>query len=265
MDKINIGYQTVIRENNSFGGMDIGKSVFKIGYMSHIHQKCLINTTMPVTIGNNTAIGGGSYIFTHSSWQCMLDGYPCTFEPITIGNNVWISWNVFILPSVEIGNGTLVSASSVVTKSLPEKCLAGGNPAKPIIPSGMFPRELHPDESLHLMFTILKSFKEYLMCKGISVTDEKQGECFNYVIIDPKGKKHNLFFVPRKNDFKEIKFTKSSVILSIKQPDSQLFDLIDQKGISLIDISNRTFWGDNDLGKELVKYLIHYGIRLKHK
>ena len=51
VDKIHIGYQTVIRESNQFGGMDIGKSELSIGYLSHIHQKCLINTTMPVFIG----------------------------------------------------------------------------------------------------------------------------------------------------------------------------------------------------------------------
>ena len=45
---------------------------------------------------------------------------------------MWIGDKVTILPDVEIGQGTIVGANSVVTKSIPEYCIVAGNPAKVI-------------------------------------------------------------------------------------------------------------------------------------
>jgi len=265
VNKIHIGFQTVIRENNLFGGMEIGKSVLSIGYMSHIHQKCLINTTLPIRIGNNTAIGGGSYLFTHSSWQSILEGYPCTFAPIKIGDNVWISWNVFILPDVKIGSGTLVAAGAVVTKNLPDKCLASGNPAKPIIPSGMFPRELYPDEKATIIESIIKSFGDYILKNGLSIKENIFGGFIKYTIIDSKHKVYNLFFI-KKNEailHSKIDFPKNSVLLLNYDIDYVQCNFVKDKKIFIIDLKNRTSHGKNKLGNEVVKFLKHYGIRLK--
>lgn len=266
VDKISIGFRTVIRENNLFGGMDIGKSELKIGHMSHVHQKCSINTTLPVYIGNYTAIGGGSYIFTHSSWQSVLDGYPCTFEPIKIGNNVWISWNSFILPGVNIGDGTLVSASAVVTKSLPEKCLAAGNPAKPIIPSGMFPRQPHPDERLDMLLNILKSFFEYLISKGFEVSVENEDQYSLYTINSKKKKPNCLIFF--KTDIMSIPVKNSStatVVLSLNEVSNEVLESGFSNKMCFIDISKSISYKPNALGLELMKFLKHYGIFLMIK
>lgn len=52
--------------------------------------------------------------------------------PISIGNGCWIGQNVVILPGVHIGELSIIGANSVVTKSVPEKCIAVGSPAKVI-------------------------------------------------------------------------------------------------------------------------------------
>lgn len=52
--------------------------------------------------------------------------------PIIIGDNVWIGINATILKGVTIGEGAVIGAGSVVTKDIPPKCLAVGNPAKVI-------------------------------------------------------------------------------------------------------------------------------------
>ncbi len=52
--------------------------------------------------------------------------------PVYIKRGCWIGQNVVILPGVTIGELTIVGANSVVTKNLPDRCIAVGSPAKVI-------------------------------------------------------------------------------------------------------------------------------------
>ncbi|WP_425430495.1 DapH/DapD/GlmU-related protein [Chitinophaga niastensis] len=52
-----------------------------------------------------------------------------TVKPVSIADNVWIGTNVVILPGVNIGEGSIISANSVVHKDIPAMSIAGGNPA----------------------------------------------------------------------------------------------------------------------------------------
>ena len=52
-------------------------------------------------------------------------------KDVVIGDNCWIGMNSVILPGVTLGNGVIVGAGSVVTKSFEEeRCVVAGNPAK---------------------------------------------------------------------------------------------------------------------------------------
>jgi acetyltransferase-like isoleucine patch superfamily enzyme len=51
-------------------------------------------------------------------------------KSIRIKKGSWIGQNVVILPGVEIGEYCIIGANSVVTKSIPNKCIALGSPAR---------------------------------------------------------------------------------------------------------------------------------------
>jgi maltose O-acetyltransferase len=50
--------------------------------------------------------------------------------PVTIGTNVWLGSRAMILKGVTIGDNSVVAAMSVVSQSIPDNCLAAGNPAR---------------------------------------------------------------------------------------------------------------------------------------
>jgi acetyltransferase-like isoleucine patch superfamily enzyme len=50
--------------------------------------------------------------------------------PIVIGRGSWIAQNVVIMPGVTIGELSIVGANSVVTRSIPPRSIAFGNPAR---------------------------------------------------------------------------------------------------------------------------------------
>ena len=53
-----------------------------------------------------------------------------THRTIRIGKGSWLSGNVVVTDGVSIGQGVIVGAGAVVTKDLPDFCLAGGVPCK---------------------------------------------------------------------------------------------------------------------------------------
>jgi acetyltransferase-like isoleucine patch superfamily enzyme len=55
-----------------------------------------------------------------------------TREGIQIGDDVWIGANCTILDDVEIGNGAVIAAGSVVTESVQEYAIVAGIPAEQI-------------------------------------------------------------------------------------------------------------------------------------
>ena len=89
--------------------------------------------------GANHQVSGIStypfYIFGHG-WESVTPG-PHDFPykgDTTIGNDVWLGYDVLVMPGVNIGDGAIVAARSVVVSDVPAYTVAGGNPAKVIKP-----------------------------------------------------------------------------------------------------------------------------------
>lgn len=96
----------------------------------------IISASTSIRIGDNVLCGGNCTIVDSNRHPLDIEGRrsnaPGKSDPIVIGNDVFLGMNVVILKGVIIGEGTIVAANSVVSSSLPEKVLAGGNPARVI-------------------------------------------------------------------------------------------------------------------------------------
>lgn len=53
-------------------------------------------------------------------------------EKVIIGNDVWIGCDVVIMPGVNVGDGAVIGAGSIVTKDVPPYSIIVGNPGKKI-------------------------------------------------------------------------------------------------------------------------------------
>ncbi|MGX8698971.1 MAG: CatB-related O-acetyltransferase [bacterium] len=61
-----------------------------------------------------------------------------------VGNDVWIGQNAVLLPGVQIGDGAIIGANSVVGRDVAPYTIVAGNPAKPL-------RKRFDDELIELL------------------------------------------------------------------------------------------------------------------
>lgn len=147
------------------------RCLFSAGAETWVFDFCFIDVSRPVRLGRNVGVGGGTYIFTHGRWLSKLDGYPLTFGEVTAGNNVWISWCSFIYPGVDIGEGVVIGARSVVSKSIPSFAFAAGFPANVLREKANI--DVPTEKKIHIL---IGATKEYCHQKGLSLTTTKGDE-----------------------------------------------------------------------------------------
>ena len=101
--------------------MDLGFGV-RIAHKAHLDKS--VNPT-GVHIGDRTWVLNGVFVMAHDHCRSIkTDTY--------IGHDCVIGVNSIIMPGVKIGNEVVIGSGSVVTKDIPDNCIAVGNPAKVI-------------------------------------------------------------------------------------------------------------------------------------
>lgn len=126
-DRVVLGRDCFIDEYAVIGGGSSGS--LTTGDFFHMGMFSQVNTARPVTVGHEVGLGVGTRVFTHGAYLSEWDGFPVSFEPVTIGDRVWIP-NAIVLPGVTIGDDVVIAAGSVVSASVPSGVLVGGCPAR---------------------------------------------------------------------------------------------------------------------------------------
>jgi len=107
--------------------LEIGESVF-------INYGCSISAAKLVHIGAYCSIGPYVMI-VDTNFHCLEPerrNESPEPAPVFLEENVWLGARAIILPGVRIGTGSVIGAGSIVTRDIPPRVLAAGNPAKVI-------------------------------------------------------------------------------------------------------------------------------------
>jgi len=107
---------------------------------SHVHFGSYVYANFNLTCVDDTHIYVGDYTMFGPNVILATAGHPILPElrekgyqynaPIHIGKNCWIGAGVVVVPGITIGDHVVVGAGSVVTKDLPSRVVAVGNPCR---------------------------------------------------------------------------------------------------------------------------------------
>jgi acetyltransferase-like isoleucine patch superfamily enzyme len=261
-----IGDDSKINEQVFIGGLQFPDSKLVIGRNCQVMQMTFINPARSITIGDDSGIGGDCLLFGHNSWLSQLEGYKVDFEPIEIGKSVSLSWRVFVLPGVKIGDGAVVGANSLVSSAIPPKCLAIGYPARVVSKSPDFPKELSVEEKAalfdHMVGEMIRFFHDSgLQCEG-------SGPEFTVSRTGGNGRKKGRRWILRVDTAAA---DGPAAGMPVAAPDVYLRFHEIAAGQRAALAARRTAWFDierkerseatNDLADEVALFLRRYGIR----
>ena len=127
----------------------------KIGKNVHWGTNVVVDYPYPnfVKVEDGASISGSDYFLTHCKPMKYHEGFVESYvAPIIIHKNAWIALNVTLMPGVEVGEGAIVSAGSIVSKDIPPFTVAQGNPARVITDiAEMVRSNYEPDEFERLL------------------------------------------------------------------------------------------------------------------
>lgn len=138
--KIRIGNSTTILKNsrlNIYAQSDNKDFAIDIGENCYIGSNFSVLAKAKVTIENDVLIVSNVLIASENHGMNPETNEPYMSQelsgsPVKIGEGCWIGEKVIILPGASIGKKCVIGAGSVIVKSIPNYCIAVGNPARVI-------------------------------------------------------------------------------------------------------------------------------------
>jgi maltose O-acetyltransferase len=103
-----------------------------IGEQTFLNFDVVVLDVCPVQIGDHVQVGPGVQLLAadhpHDPQQRRA-GLECG-APVTVGDGAWLAGGVIVCPGVTIGADAVVGAGSVVTRDVPARVVAAGNPCR---------------------------------------------------------------------------------------------------------------------------------------
>lgn len=109
------------------------KSGVSIGSDCRIYTTNFGSEPFLIKIGDHVTVTSGVKFITHdgSGWLMRDEkGRRYVYQPIEVGNHVFVGVNSIIMPGVRIEDRVIVAAGSVVTRSVPSGVIVAGTPAR---------------------------------------------------------------------------------------------------------------------------------------
>lgn len=104
-----------------------------IGANCFVNYDAIMLDCAPITIGDDVSIGPRAQLLAAlhpvDDHDARRNGWESA-AAVTIGDNVWLAAGVTVCPGVTIGDNSVIGAGSVVTKDVPRRVLAAGNPCR---------------------------------------------------------------------------------------------------------------------------------------
>lgn len=112
---------------------DYGKHI-EVGKNFFANYNCTLLDVAKIRIGDNCLMAPNVAIYTagHPVHPVSRNSAYEYGKEVTIGDNVWLGGNTVVCPGVHIGNNVVIGAGSVVTRDIPDWCIAAGNPCRVI-------------------------------------------------------------------------------------------------------------------------------------
>lgn len=107
--------------------ISLGECIY-IGPGTFIDPKGKVTIDDGAIISSNVTILSSSHVLDDCNILPYGPGYE--YHTTKIGKGCWIGINAILLPGIELGDGVIVGAGSVVTKSFSSGSIIAGNPAK---------------------------------------------------------------------------------------------------------------------------------------
>jgi acetyltransferase-like isoleucine patch superfamily enzyme len=129
-----IGRGTLLASSFTLTGGRAARRNLKIGMMCYINHGCLFDALASIDIGDEVSFGHQVLITTsaHRIGTRERRGGLVEPMPVRVGHGAWLGSRAMILPGVDVGDGAIVAAGAVVTRSVPPNVLVGGTPARVI-------------------------------------------------------------------------------------------------------------------------------------
>ena len=274
-DGTKLGDRTLITVGSLQTGEDVrfdsevrvrGRGSLRVGNGCYVGAHSYIDVNCDVVLEDDAGVGPGSWIFTHSVWQSVLEGGPRRFAPVRIQRQAWIPACVFIMPGVTIGENAIVGARSLVVSDIPPGVLAAGTPARVLKTAEERKAERpDPDARKEIAAKVLEEFAKIAIERRVAESfDFKPGTGVQIYKFEARGRtKAILAYCPGRLSTSQLATAEASTWVALDGVDSEAIERLGKR--AWFDVEARKRSDNWDSFNELLHEVFRgeFGVRFR--